>query len=206
MANIHLITGYAGSGHISSADQGAFNAALFGTGSYVLNIGNKFAASVITNNKIRLLAGDLIMQGRHVRFNPGEVSLDLTIENGETGQNRNDLIVCRYTKDATDSKEKCELIVIKGTATSGTAIDPAHNTGSILDGAAIADFPLYRVPIAGLNVGTLVPLFKVVSVPTGVGDSSGFLTVGGLKLTAGVDYGTALPAAGNAGRLFFRKV
>lgn len=198
MANIHLVTGYAGSGHISAADQGAFNAALFGTGSYVLNVGNKFSASVITNNQIRVLDGDLIMQGRHVRFNSGDSSVDLTIENGVTGQNRNDLIVCRYTKDAESNKEKCELVVIKGTATSGTATDPAYNNGSILDGDSLVDFPLYRVPIAGLNVGSLVPLFNVVSILSSGGN--------GLTLAAGVDYGTSLPTAGNVGKVFFKKV
>lgn len=163
MANVHLVTGYAGSGHISAVDQGSFNAALFGEGNYVLNRGNKFAASVITNNKIRISDGDLIMQGRHVRFYYGASSVDLTIENGEAGKTRHDLIVCRYTKSSSEYTEQCNLVVIKGTAVTDASrvSDPEYNSGSIFDGDSTVDFPLYRVPISGLTVGTLVPLFSV---------------------------------------------
>ena len=43
---IELITGYAGEGHVSSADAGRFNAGVCGTGKYVLGTGTKFAYSV----------------------------------------------------------------------------------------------------------------------------------------------------------------
>lgn len=196
MADIHLVTGYAGSAHITAADQGAFNAALLGTGNYVLNIGNKFSVLSTATNQITISDGDLVMEGRHVR---STASVSLTIENGVSGQNRNDLIVCRYTKDANDNnKEKCELVVIKGTATSGTASDPTYNNDSILDGDSLVDFPLYRVPITGTSVGSPVQLFNVVSVLTSGGN--------GLTLVAGVDYGTTLPSAGNVGKVFFKKV
>ena len=68
MSNLHLITGYAGEAHITSADQGSFNAALFGNGEFVLERGNQFAANIITNNQVRVLDGDLLMQGRHIRL------------------------------------------------------------------------------------------------------------------------------------------
>lgn len=38
------------------------------------------------------------------------------------------------------------------------------------------------------------------------GEMGDFLTVRGLKLTEGIDYGDELPEAGNAGRIFFKKV
>ena len=49
--SLHLITGYAGVEHITSADQGSYNAAMMGEGQFVLERGNKFAASIISNNK-----------------------------------------------------------------------------------------------------------------------------------------------------------
>lgn len=44
------------------------------------------------------------------------------------------------------------------------------------------------------------------ALPKSGGTMTGYLTTKGLKLTSGTDYGTSLPAAGNAGRVFFKKV
>ena len=58
---VHLITGYAGYEHIKSADQGSYNAAFFGDGQFIMEIGNQFAASIIDNNTVRILDGDGMM-------------------------------------------------------------------------------------------------------------------------------------------------
>lgn len=159
MGNIHLVTGCAGAEHITSADQGAFNAALIGTGQFVLEKGNSLSVQVISNNQIRVLDGELMMQGRFVRLEPGTY-VDLAIENGEQGKLRNDLIAARYTKDASTGFESVDLVVIKGTAAASNPADPAHTEGDITDGAAILhEFPLWRIPLEGLNIGTPVALF-----------------------------------------------
>jgi len=164
MANLHLITGYAGQAHVTAADHGSFNAAILGSGQFVLNRGSKLAASVITNNTIRIADGDILMQGRHIRLNEGSY-VDLTIENGTQDMSRNDLIVARYTKDSGTGVEDCNLVVIKGTAVSGNASDPAYTSGDIINDHVIQnDMPLYRVPISGLNVQNLVCLFDTVDV------------------------------------------
>ena len=75
-----------------AADHASLNAAIFGAGQGVTNRGNQFAAEIVTNNQIRVLDGDIMMQGRHVRLNEGNY-VDLAIENGEQGKLRNDLIV-----------------------------------------------------------------------------------------------------------------
>lgn len=161
MGNLHLVTGHAGSAHVTAADHGSLNAAIFGEGEYVLNRGSKFATTIISNNSIRVADGDIIMQGRHIRLNEGSY-VDLPIENGTQGTNRNDLIVARYTKDSQTGVEDCNLVVIKGTASSGTAVDPAYTVGSIINDHVLqADMPLYRVPLNGLNVNALEPLFEV---------------------------------------------
>lgn len=158
--SLHLITGRAGYEHVTAADHGAFNAALMLSGSYVLNAGNKFSAQVVTNNSIRISDGELIMQGRHVRLKPGETE-EVTIANGQQDYKRNDLIVARYTKDKTSGAETVSFVVLQGTPNISNASDPAYTEGNILNGVLTADFPLYRVPLDGLNVGTLVPLFTV---------------------------------------------
>ena len=159
MGNLHLVTGYAGQAHVTAADHGSLNAALFGSGQYVLNRGNKFAASVVTNNQIKVLDGDLMIQGRHVRLNEGTY-VELTIENGEQGMFRNDLIVARYTKNSGTGVEDCNLVVIKGTAANANPSDPEYTSGDIIEGNVLqADMPLYRVPLNGINIEDLVPLF-----------------------------------------------
>ena len=162
MGNIHIVTGYKGAAHVTAEDDGSLYAAIFGNGQRVLNRGNKFAASVISNNSIRVLDGDIMMQGRHIRLNENTY-VDLTIENGAQDVSRNDLIVARYTKNASTGVEDCNLVVIKGTAAASNPSDPAYTNGNILeDHDALNDMPLYRVPIVGLNVQTLVPLFETV--------------------------------------------
>ena len=161
MSNMHLVTGYAGQAHVTAADQASLYASLFGTDSFILNRGNKLAASIVTNNSISVADGDAIMQGRHIRLNEGE-SVNLTIENGETGMYRNDLIVLRYTKNVSTGIEEANLVVIKGMAVTSNPTDPEYTTGSIItDHVVQADMPLYRVPLNGLNVQSLVPLCSV---------------------------------------------
>jgi hypothetical protein len=159
MGNVHLVTGYAGQEHIKATDQAAFNAALIGTGQFVLDKGNVFEAQVISNNQIRVLDGELMMQGRFVRLDP-DTYVDLTIENGVQGFYRNDLIVARYTKNTVSGVEEVNLAVIKGTAVSSNPADPSHTEGDITNGEALQhDFPLWRIPLNGLNVGSPVALF-----------------------------------------------
>ena len=161
LANMHLVTGYGGQEHVTAADQAVFNSYLFGIGQFVMNRGNKLSASVITNNKIRVLDGDIYMQGRHVRLNENTY-VDLHIDNGEQSMLRNDLIVARYTKDSMTGVEEVNLVVIKGTSVSSNPVDPEYTSGSIInDGVILNDMPLYRVPLNGLNVSELVTLFEV---------------------------------------------
>lgn len=159
MDNLHLVTGFLGREHITAADQGAFNAALIGTGQFVLEKGKVFEAQVISNNLIRVLDGELMMQGRFVRLAPNDYA-DLAIENGEKGLKRNDLIVVRYTKDTLSGIESVNLVVIKGEAVEGEPVDPAFTESDITNGEALLhEFPLWRIPIDGLNVGEPVALY-----------------------------------------------
>lgn len=156
---MHLITGYLGREHIGAVDQAAFNAALIGTGQFVLDKGRGLAAQVISNNTVRILDGELMMQGRFVRLDPGTY-VDLTIDNGTQGMKRNDLIVARYTKNTSTGVEGVNLVVIKGNSTASNPVDPAHTERDITTGSAsLHDFPLWRIPINGLNVGEPVALF-----------------------------------------------
>lgn len=159
MGNVHLVTGYAGKAHVQAADTGSFNVAMYDNNEFVFNRGNMFQASIVTNNKVRVLDGDLLMQGRHIRLNEGSY-VDLIIENGQQSLKRYDLIVARYTKDAVTSVEDVNLVVIKGTAAESPA-DPAHTSGDLLEAHDVLnDMPLFRVKLDGLNIEGIDTLYK----------------------------------------------
>lgn len=158
--SIRIITGSTGTNHVTSQDDGSLNQVILGSKSVVLDIGEKLAAVVVDNNTVRISDGDLLLQGRHARIDAGTVE-DMTIGTGTIEMNRNDLIVARYTLDTGTGFENIELVVLEGTETSGSASDPAYNTGDIRTGSAIVDFPLYRVRIEGINIVGLVRLFDI---------------------------------------------
>lgn len=165
---VELITGFAGTPHIGSDDIGAFQAGIVGPGDYALTTGNQLKATMSNANTIAVQSGDAVLNGRHVHLTGTTTA---TVQSGTQGQKRNDLAVLRYTKNITTGVETCSLVVLKGTPATGTPADPAHNTGSILDGVATHDMPLYRIPLDGITVGTLVPLFNVLKPMKDMWDS-----------------------------------
>lgn len=151
---MNIITGYTGVPHITSAQDRAENQGTFGTGSYILNVGLKMAAEIISATEVRIKDGVLSHQGCLGIIESGMYDA-LTIANGSQGMKRRDLIVCRYEKNAETNVESLSLVVIQGTATSGTPTDPSYNTGSIQGGDSPVDFPLYRVNINGVSISSI---------------------------------------------------
>ena len=159
---VELITGHAGSAHVSAADAGWFNVGVVGEGKYVLDTGTQFACNVQSANLVTIGIGDALFEGRHVRVSATE---NVALDNGAQGVNRNDLICIKYEYASSTSVESASLAVIKGTASSGTATDPDIPSGSILEGATTAYMPLWRIPISGITVGTPEKLYGEVLSP-----------------------------------------
>lgn len=155
---MHLVTGYAGEEHIKSRDDGAFNAAFFGADQFVMESGSQFEASIIDNNTVRVLDGDLLMYGRHALIEPLKYE-DITIKTGTAGKNRIDLIVVRYEKNTNDGTESTYLEVIQGTEAEIGAVPPEYTDGNILEGATMNQMPLYQVAINGVVLTSVTPLF-----------------------------------------------
>ena len=160
-----IITGYTGEKHITPADDAGFIKGIVGDGEYVLPTGSKFAATIQSNNEVRIADGELVMQGRHARN--GSAYESVVIANGSQGMFRNDLIVARYTKDTSTSVEAISLVAIKGTAASGAAADPDYNTGKI-DNGETTDFPLYRVRLNGVAIEAVEQLWNHPYTSTGL--------------------------------------
>lgn len=157
---VHLITGYYGYEHIKSADQRAFNAAFFGDGQNVLDFGNKFAASIVNNNTVRIADGEGLMFGGHFRIETNTYE-DVTITTGTTGVNRIDLICVTYKKNEADGTEQTYLEVIKGTEASSPTT-PAYTTGNLLEGATFNQMPLFKVTINGVVLASVEPMFTII--------------------------------------------
>lgn len=154
---VELITGHAGSAHVSAADVGWLNAGTYGTGKYVLDTQTKFACFVQSANLVTVGTGDAVFQGRHVRVSATE---NVSIDNGAQGMNRNDIICIKYEYNSGTGVETASLAVVKGTATSGTPSDPTIPSGNIFSGSTAAYMPLWRIPILGITLGTPVQLFN----------------------------------------------
>lgn len=157
---VHLITGYAGTEHITSADDGSFNAAFFGDGQNVMQIGNQFSASIINNNTVRILDGDGLMYGRHFRI-PKNTYEDVTIKTGEAGKNRIDIICVEYSKNASSGIESTAIKVIEGTP-AVSAVQPTPTNGNILNGATLNQMPLYKVEVEDVVLKRVTKLFTII--------------------------------------------
>lgn len=156
----HLVTGYAGKEHITSADQGTYNAGTIGKGKYVLETGRMFECEQINSNLVKIHSGDLMNQGRHIKI-PANDYVECQVDNGLQGLKRNDLIVMRYRKNKDTDIENAEVVVLKGTS-GETAIDPEHVSGDILNGDTEDDFLLYRVRLNGIEIEGIETLFHAL--------------------------------------------
>lgn len=164
---MQIVTGYEGQAHITSNDDQGRNQGTFGEDSYVLSVGSKFAPTLLSANSLKIADGEGVHQGVHFRVDPGTYDT-VTIDNGEQGKNRKDLVVCRYTKDGGTGVESCEWVVIKGTASSGTATRPSHTTGNILNGSLVVDMPFFEVSLSGINVSAVTSLFTTLKTMKGM--------------------------------------
>lgn len=155
----HIVTAKKMELHVSSGDDGAFNAAMFGKDMYVLS---GCGASIVSANVAKIAGGEILMHGRHIRVNPSGESV--AIDNGTQSKKRNDLIGILYKRDAANQDiEDAPLHVLKGTPAPDSPVDPAYNaSASILNGDAQVFRPLYRITIDGLTVGSPVPMYKTL--------------------------------------------
>lgn len=172
---------FQGKDHITASQLGRIVEGVAGKGRYVLPTLNQMTAEMQTANKVRVGTGDLVMDGRVVT---NEAAVDLTVESGTSGYKRNDLVVCRYTKNASTGVENFAAEVVKGTPTTGTAADPEVTEGDISTGSASAVMPLWRIPLNGITPGAPVRIAPVASTLKTLGDSVSHESFGQNGVTA----------------------
>lgn len=185
---MEIITGYTGTPHITSTQDRDANQGTFGTGSYILDVGSKMAATIISANEIRIADGIVSHQGCLGSISSGSYD-SVAIANGTQGMQRRDLIVCRYEKDAETNVESLSLVVIEGTPAASSPTTPSYNTGSIQVGDSPVDMPLYRVNISGVSISSVTKIANEImtqaETDTLLGNTS-ISGIGGGTLTGAV--------------------
>lgn len=162
-----------GDEHITPEQIMDVNIGTYGPGDYVLPTGQKLEAQLLSNNSIRIFDGVMVYCGVRDVIAVNNYH-DVTIENGQQGMNRNDIIVRHFEKNEETQFGGAEFQVIKGTATSGDATDPEITDTDLRAGALTHDMKLYRARLEGLNVVAVEPLFDTLpSIPELNGKISG---------------------------------
>lgn len=145
--------------HIYAEDDAAIYKAIFG-GDGVSTIRQACKATVLSNNKVRIADGVLCVDGHMARIPYGEYE-DCEIMNGQSGKNRNDIIVAKFETTGTGGIDTMTCEVIQGTA-GETAVDPELTQDDIYAGGKVREYPLYRVKIEGLSITAVERMFEII--------------------------------------------
>lgn len=154
-----LVTGHAGTAHVSAADMACMLRCMYGSNDGVYDVDGKLACTVVGSNTVEVATGAMSTQGYFSRV---DIAEQLTIDSGSPGYKRNDLVVARYELGE-GNVQSMTLAVVKGTPTTqATATDPDITEGSIDGGDVLAEFAIWRIPIDGTSVGTPVRVLPLL--------------------------------------------
>ena len=212
MNETHLIDGAMGRPHVNALDIRMHNASLFGDGVYITEGLDGLPVTVVDANTVSVGRGVMLINGARITQ---EEKIDLTIESGSQGMNRNDLLVATYTYDAANTRcEDVNLEIVTGTPTAGTATDPAIHAGTLLDinnadlveGVSTVQVPIARIPLTGTTVGAPAILAKKFGTIQDIRDSVSQINQypGGMSGNVIDQSWHVLPLGGNRVALLFR--
>lgn len=161
---MQIVTGYEGTPHVTSWQDRDLNKGIIGTidNAMVLEVGSKLAATIVSNNEIRIADGAVVMQGCLGVIQKGSYDT-VSIANGAQGMNRIDTIALQYTKNGSTGVEALSLVVVQGEPTSGTPTAPMLTHGDIQNGATLSQESLYSVRISGLTIDSVTSTMVEVS-------------------------------------------
>ena len=157
--------------HIYAEDDAAIYKAIFG-GDGVSTIGQACKATVLSNNKVRIADGVLCVDGHMARIPYGEYE-DCEIMNGQSGKNRNDIIVAKFETTGTGGIDTMTCEAIQGIA-GETAVDPELTQDDIYAGGKVREYPLYRVKIEGLSITAVERMFEIIPSNKDLTEKLGF--------------------------------
>lgn len=163
---MEIITGYAGTPHVTAAQDSSLNRAIFGLPTCILAdpILESLDPQIQSNDIIRIRSAIGMIQGRVWWVAPNTYD-EVNFNNGTQGENRIDLVTARYEKNAETGVESVEWNVIQGTPTEGSAVAPTPTDGNIDDGDNVADMKIFEVAFEGINLVSVTPVFET-ALPT----------------------------------------
>lgn len=163
---MELVTGRAGSPHITAQQDRQLHQGIWGEEAYILATGNQLEPEVQSSNKILIKDGALMFQGALFSVKVGTTD-EITINNGNQGMQRKDLVVARYTYDSSQNIESAEWVVIQGEPAASNPVAPSGTSGDIQAGDAVVDCPFMIVNLNGINVTGVDIIPEVVpDIPT----------------------------------------
>lgn len=148
---MELVTGRAGRPHITAQQDRQLHQGIWGEEAYILATGNQLEPEVQSSNKILIKDGALMFQGAIFSVKVGTTD-EITINNGNQGMQRKDLVVIRYTYDSSQNIESAEWVVIQGEPVESDPVTPTGTSGDIQLGDATVDCPFMIVNLDGINV------------------------------------------------------
>lgn len=146
--------------HIYAEDDAAIYQAICGPDG-VFEIGQQCESQVISNNKVRVKDGVIIIGGHFARIPYGDY-IDFEIANGQAGKKRNDILIAKFTTTGSGGIDTFTGVVKQGAAVTGTATDPALTQNDLYQNGKIRELPLYRVKLDGLSITEVEPMFNLI--------------------------------------------
>ncbi|NCB65525.1 MAG: hypothetical protein EOM48_05055 [Bacilli bacterium] len=138
----------------------AFHAMIGSSG--ILNRFNNLACTKLTDNSVRLDSGVYSLRGFLLHVEPG-TTVNMTIDSGTAGQKRNDLIVAELVKNGGGSGiDTLQFKVLKGTSTSGIAVDPTLTQQDVNASGVTCQEALFRVKLDGVTITTIEAVASLI--------------------------------------------
>lgn len=144
-----IVTGKAGTPHVTSHEFRQIMEGTIGQESYILQSGNNLEPELVSNNLLKIKSGAM---AHHGNISSVENYDEIELTNGSQGVKRIDLVVNRYTRNDETKIETNEWVVITGTPDASAPVVPGYTIGNLQDGDLVDDCPVFEIELDGLNV------------------------------------------------------
>lgn len=152
---------------------------------------NDLACTKVSDNSVQLASGVYSLKGFMLHVEAG-TAITLTVDSGTAGQNRNDLLVAELVKNGGGTGiDTLQFKVVKGTSTTGTAVDPTLTQQDVNATGTTRQEALYRIKLAGVTLGPIELVAEIIE--------------GAEALAAELDNRAIIASGGNATDGYYRK-
>jgi hypothetical protein len=123
---------------------------------------NDLACTKVSDNSVQLASGVYSLKGFMLHVEAG-TAITLTVDSGTAGQNRNDLLVAELVKNGGGTGiDTLQFKIVKGTSTSGTAVDPTLTQQDVNATGTTRQEALYRIKLAGVTLGPIEQMAEII--------------------------------------------